>query len=247
MATMKRIFLMVLMFSMFAGAVSFTFSQDQPAKVEDKKLDGESTDESLKDKQPTAEELAYRSDTVTILKLIGNIRDFKSNYQDTEVQKKARERKLKEALARINASYKGKRLTLQRAELDDVIANDNIEHFPFLGKKEDWEVPGKYTATYYIPLPKKVEDSTLHRGGIAIGQRKNKDDGTTAYEEFRQGLPSGQLDFESFQYLIVKIVKTYPNENSVINLRKGSVAPLTGKIHGVYYNDIGDELTIWID
>ncbi len=244
---MKRIFLLVLMFSMFAGAISFSFAQDQSAEVEDKKLDGESTDESLKDKQPTAEELAYRADTVTILKLIGNIRDFKSNYQDTEVQKDARERKLKEALNQINISYKGKHLTLQRAKLDDVIANDKIMHLGLLVGRSDWEVPGKYTATYYIPLPEKVEDSTLYNGGIAIGQSKYNDDGTTAYEEFRQGLPAGKLDFKSFQYLKVKIVKTFPNENSVINLRKGSIAPLTGKIRGVYYYESLDSLTIWID
>jgi hypothetical protein len=61
-------------------------------------------------------------------------------------------------------------------------------------------------------LPKKVEDSTLYKHGIAIGQSKYNDDGTTAYEEFRQGLPNGQLDFKSFQYLEVKIVKSYPNE-----------------------------------
>jgi len=42
-------------------------------------------------------------------------------------------------------------------------------------------------------------------------------------------------------------VKTFPNENSVINLRKGSIAPLTGKIRGVYYYEILDSLTIWID
>jgi len=213
-------------------------AQDQPQEASDEETQEVSND--------VAEVTAYRADTATILKLFGNIRDFRGSG-GTQVQAKARERKLKETLAQINARYKGTRLTLQRAELSDVIANDEITHFGFLVDRSDWEVPGKYTATYYIPLPKKVEDSTLYRGGIAIGQSKYNDDGTTVYEEFRQGLPNGQLDFESFKYLIVKIVKTFPNEKSVINLQKGSVAPLTGKIREVLYSDIGDELTIWID
>ncbi len=240
------------------------------------------------ERKPTAEELAYeaeksayKSDTATILTLLGNIRDFKSNYQDTEVQKKARERKLKEALARINANYKGKLLTLQRAKLDDVTADTvlstkgiNLSRQMIAKLRQDpasaawvgdgnlqtndllaWIVglqlafcpdcrkeSGKYKATYSIPVP-----GEQYRYGIAVGRRKNNDDGTTDYEEFKQGLPIGKFDFGSFEYLTVEIVKIYPNENSVINLKKGSVAPLTGKIRGVLYEDAGDKLTILID
>jgi len=238
---MKRIFLLVLVLSMFAGAVYADEIADSIAKKEPD-ANAELSKDEMPTQQPTAEELAYRADTATILNLLGNIRDFHhGSSDDTEVQKNSKKRKLEKALVQFNSRCKGTRLTLQRAELEDVTAEK--VYSGFMSSKET----GKYTATYYIPLPEKVEDSTLYNGWIAIGQSKYNDDGTTAYEEFRQGLPAGKLDFKSFQYLKVKIVKTFPNENSVINLRKGSIAPLTGKIRGVYYYEILDSLTIWID
>jgi hypothetical protein len=266
---MKRIFLLVLMLSMFAGSVN---GESNETAKED--TNGEPTADVNEDttpaQQPTAEELAYRADTTTILKLLGNIRDFqKDSSDDTEVQKNAKRRKRKETLVRFNSRYKGTRLTLQRVELSDVIADTELSakgirarqlfiaknrqnplfdesdvNFLLAFNPDCWKDTGKYNATYFIPLPKEGEQ---YGSGIAIGQRKINDDGTTSYEEFRQGLPLGQLDLESFKYLSVKIVKTYPNEKSVINLHKGSISPLTGTIRSILYENADDNLTIEID
>ncbi len=52
--------------------------------------------------------------------ILGNIRDFRQVSGDTSVQKQAKERKLQEALLRINASWKGKPLSIRAAKLKDV-------------------------------------------------------------------------------------------------------------------------------
>ncbi len=190
-------------------------------------VNGESTETTKDDitptQQPTAEELAYRADTATILKLLGNIRDFRNGSSDeTQVRKNARERKLKETLAQINVKYKGTSLKLQRVDLQDVFANDTH----YWGVECHWNVPGKYTATYSIPIFQPSGIYPTH--GIPTGEVNKNIEGDK-------------------YYLRVEIVKTFPNENSVINLRKGSITLLTGKIRGVYYFEPFDSLTIWID
>ncbi len=220
---------------------------------DDKKIEQEKDESDSIKAQTTAEEVAYeaevsayRADTATILQLLGNIRDFHhGNSDDTEVQAKAKERKLEKALVQFNSRCKGTRLTLQRSELYDVTA-ETVSSGIWSSKET-----GKYTATYYIPVPcdKETRDEygIVIKYGIAIAQKK--DNVGYVYEDLRQGLPIGKLDFESFEYLDVVIVKTYPNENSVINLKKGSVGPLTGTIRRVLYEEpgYGNRLTIWID
>jgi len=298
---MKKIFLLVLIVSMFAGAAyadecisgdcqngqgtmkyddgseyvgewkdgqhngqgTFTLpdGRKEVGEWKDGNYNGQEKAESDSIKaQATTEELAYRADTATILKLLGNIRDYRETSSDTSVQKNARERKLKKALVQINSKYKGTILTLQRAELYDITADTvlsakgtvqsrqmiaKIHQDPASAALTDdliawtvslqlafcsdcWKESGKYKATYSIPVPWEQ-----YRYGIAVEQQKNNDGETPVYEE----------------YLDVKIVKIYPNESSVINLNKGSIAPLTGKIRSVLYEDLGaaGHLTIWID
>ncbi len=218
---MKRIFLLVLVLSMFAGAVYADEIADSIAKKEPD-ANAELSKDEMPTQQPTAEELAYRADTATILNLLGNIRDFHhGSSDDTEVQKNSKKRKLEKALVQFNSRCKGTRLTLQRAELEDVTAEK--VYSGFMSSKET----GKYTATYYIPFPEKPEETALYKHGIAFGKN----------------------EYNEIVFLEVMIVKTYPNEKSVINLSKGSVAPLTGTIRRVLYEEpgYGNKLTIWID
>ncbi|GEM_PF-2109377 len=192
----------------------------------------------------SSEESAYADDSATLLGLIGQIRTFRQNYDDTEVQQKAKKRKLEEALVRINTTWKGKTLSLKAAQLKDVgpekelspmgiqqqralieqlkkdpasagiIGDGDLQNNPALALivamqlafcEACWRETGKFEAEYSIPVPGQAYDE-----GIAV--------------EMGEDEP-----------LSVKIKKFYPNEDSVIDLKKKSVAPLTGKIINIFY------------
>lgn len=234
------------------------FKDDKKIEQEKDESDSIKANDETLTQQPTAEELAYQADTATILKLLGNIRDYRKNGEDTQVQANARERKLKKALVQINSRYKGTSLTLQRAKLKDITADTvlsakgivqsrqiiaKIRQDPESAALTDdllaWTVGlqlafcpdcWKESGKYKATYSIPVPGEQ-YRYGIAVEQQKNNDGETPVYEE----------------YLDVKIVKIYPNESSVINLNKGSVSPLTGTIRNILYEDIDDQMTIEID
>ena len=141
------------------------------------------------------------ADEALVFELLGNMRDFQYDGEDTQAQVEVKERKLKKALDQTNIWFKGKSITFQRVTLDDIIpemVNDG-----FLSYKETGKYVAQYAIRFYSPLP--------------------------------------------FNYLTVKIVKIYPNENSVSHLAKESVTQLTGRVTRISYGNIINTLTLWID
>jgi hypothetical protein len=89
----------------------------------------------------------WKEDSKLIMSIISELREYRADNNDTEIQSKYKKEQLKKKLYEANIKYKGKEIKLNKVMVEDVE-----------------EKNGRFIAIYLIPLPKN--DTSLN--GVII-------------------------------------------------------------------------------
>ncbi len=211
-------------------------------------------------------EIESKTDKNLLKKIIGEIYKYNPNPKDTDVQRKLRTKNLQNYLREINTNWKEKKIQFDSVNLQDVkadtelspeglkqskkiiqqIKNDpgsqlllgdgNLENNPLLILtigfqlafcKACWQETGKYNAIYLLKNYTSNYDSKI-----------TIENDLESNEELKK-----EIEIE------VEIYKTFPNENSVINLEKNKITNLVGTIKSINYQAGGfsqPKLTLYL-
>jgi hypothetical protein len=131
---MKRIFLVVLMFSMFAGAGYADDATDQPTNTSTKPAESVNSSDNghslIKDN--------WKNDSRKIADMISEVRTYQKNSNDSTLQAQRREKQFVQASERMNKKLRGTHISLQTVRIMDVEPNKET---------------GRYKIIYVIPTP----------------------------------------------------------------------------------------------
>lgn len=199
----------------------------------------------------------WKADSAIILNLIADVRKYKIDANDSEVQAKERKMNLERKNVELNKRYHNTILSLgcvmvkevkpeqvlseygkqQARNLISKLRKDPSSKYLFdageLGDnpmldliiglqlafcKKCYKDTGRYEAIFVIPQPVP-----------------NVEDVTDIYNEFSDGIFAGLDKYNSPQIIDVDITFIINSKQEALQIKKGSVHPLKGKIKSIYY------------
>lgn len=220
-------------------------------------LRAEDPDGNESGRQLKEAESKWQKDSETLLGLVRELRSFREGSNDSDVQKKAKARKLEAAILSLNKRLAGTELSLSAVRLVEVkaervlnevgkqkarelvglmrkdpsaaaiIGNGSLEDNPmlqwtimlqlvFLCNDKCYSETGRFEAEYVVPQP-------AHPAAVV-------------YQSGANGIRAGEIERNETATIIgVTIIRIVKNEDEALNLKKGEIKGLRGKIRSLMY------------
>jgi hypothetical protein len=202
---------------------------------------------------------AWEKDSETILSILADIRQYRENSNDTDLQAKHKKKKFDEELSRLNRQYLNQTLKLNFVKVKNVTTEKVLSQYGFQSAKKIISNMKKNPQTaIYVGNGNPAENSLLAWYlGIQLASCKKCFEETGNYEiefsipvsdenmegGYRTGIRvkrtgNNEEGFnESYQdeYIEVKILLIEKSEKKAMSYSKGQIIPLTGKIKSIIY------------
>lgn len=214
----------------------------------------------------------WNNDSNTILSIISNLREYRESSDDSTLQEKLKRKKLIEELYKVNKVYNNKPLNLTAVMIDDVtpekilseygkrrarqiintikkdpssamfVGDGNLDNNPLLLFavamnlalcEKCYKETGRYEVKCKIPVP-------------GDGNSMSGDDG---YSDYKHGILDCDLSSENnINTIDTDIILILNSEEKALQISKGQIIPINGKIKSIMYKggQFSESITIQI-